>query len=138
MGEISYFDKMWFNQAVLEKATREGNRNKLDFIKEIIIKDKREYRQYTKKRGDLFYDPCSPDPTGVITASHWDYDGGWMKVLFEGQHWTEEEKRAFIGRNWKHYKPSQYDCTGQIFTWYIGVFNVPKGVVAYIKESIDV
>lgn len=65
-------------------------------------------------------------------------DSGWVKIFFPNQRWTDETKREFIEDNWRYAKPSQYDCTGQIFTWAIDVFNVPSGVVAYIREAIDV
>jgi len=107
-----------------------------DLVNEKIIEAKREYRKFLKEKHNLYYGPYM-EPIGVIVNAHWEYDGGWMKVFFEGEHWTEEEKHEFIEENWHHYRPTFYDCTGQIFTNGIDVFNVPSGVVAYIREAID-
>ena len=104
----------------------------------INIEHKREYRKKLKERHDLYYRPYGRKPAGVITASGGEYEYGWMKVFFEGEHWADEEKQEFIEDNWEHYIPSQYDCTGQVFTTGIYVFNVPRGVVVYIKEAMDV
>lgn len=54
------------------------------------------------------------------------------------ERWTDEEKAEFVEENWIYCRPSQYDCTGQIFTTRIDCFNMPRGVVVYIMEAMDV
>ena len=128
-------------QMILERSnelTEKQKQHALSYIDNKIIEDKRAYRKSLKMRHDIYYQPYNPEPVGVIVASHGDMDGGWMKVFVDGEHWTEEEKQSFIDSNWIHYRPSPYDCTGQRFTEGIDVFNVPRGVVIYIREGVDV
>ena len=75
---------------------------------------------------------------GKIVAQHWDYDSGYRKLFFANQHWSDEEKEDFADAHWRYCRKSPYDCTGDIFTWAIDCFNVPSGVVVYIREAMDV
>ena len=75
---------------------------------------------------------------GFIVNGGGEFDYRWMKVFFPGERWTDEEKAEFVEENWIYCRPSQYDCTGQIFTTGIDCFNVPSGVVVYIREAMDV
>lgn len=99
-----------------------------------IVEHKRKYRAELRRRNGKKY---LYDNYGEIVNGGGDFDHFWQKIFFPGECWTEEEKNEFIEENWTHYKWSPYDCTGQIFTWAIDVFNVPSGVVAYIREAID-
>ena len=135
MNHRIYHEKMYLNNLLLSQF--KGDKEKVEIINEKIVELKKEYRKWLKERHDLYYGYYEK-PIGIITASHWENDSGWMKVLIKDQHWSEEEKQEFIEENWIHYKWSQYDCTGQVFTWAINVFNVPSGVVAYIRNAMDV
>jgi hypothetical protein len=126
---------MFINNLILSQLN--GDKEKIELINNKIIECKKEYRKWLKERHDLYYDYYGK-PIGIITASHWEYDSGWMKVFIKDQHWSEEEKLKFIEDNWIHCRYSAYDCTGQIFTWAIDVFNIPSGVVAYIRNAMDV
>jgi hypothetical protein len=106
-------------------------------VTESLIKYKRELRRLLKEKNNLYYGPYE-NPIGEITFVIGDYDGCIIKVFVPDENWTDEEKREFISENWKEYQPSQYDCTGQIFTNWIKVINVPAGVVIYINERRDV
>lgn len=105
-------------------------------IDDSLIEHKREYRADLKKRAEKKY--LYPNNYGEIVNGGGDFEYRWMKVFFEGEHWNDDEKKKFIEENWVDATPSQYDCTGQIFTYAIDVFNVPSGVVAYIREAMDV
>lgn len=106
----------------------------IEAINDLIIKLKREYRANLKKRDKRYLYP----DYGEIVNSGGDWDSFWKKIFFAGEQWSEEDKREFIEENWIYCEPSQYDCTGQIFTQSIDVFNVPNGVVAYIRYAMDV
>lgn len=113
---------------------------KLELINKRIIEVKREYRRALKGHwwDHYLYPGEDFKGYGEIVFQHWDYDSGYRKIFFKDEHWTPEEMKEFIDDNWHNATPSQYDCTGQIFTWAIDCFNVPSGVVAYIREAIDV
>lgn len=102
---------------------------------ENLITRKRKWRDWLKKQNDNHYDTYV---NGYIVNGGGDYDYSWEKIFFPGEYWTDEEKNEFIEWNWHHYVPTYYDCTGQIFTWSIDCFNVPSGVVCYIREAMDV
>ena len=105
-----------------------------------IAEDKREYRKALKGtwHGKYLYLGKDGKGYGKIVNDGGNYDTFWQKIFFPNEHWTEEEKMEFVDDNWVKATPSQYDCTGQIFTWAIDVFNVPSGVVAYIRYAMDV
>lgn len=113
-------------------ATREA----IEKCKQLLAEHKREYRNWLRKEDENKY--LYPNKYGKIVAGGGDFDSRWMKVFFPDEQWSEEDKQEFVEENWKHYKPTYYDCTGQIFTTSIRVFNVPSGVVAYIMEAMDV
>lgn len=142
MGYNKYIDYLKFDYDFRKYLISKGRYNgeqkrKLD---EEIIKHKREYRKWLREK-------CSPkylypgrdgEGYGEIVASGGDWDRGWIKVFFKGEHWTEDEIEEFREDNWQRPRYSAYDCTGDWFTWAIDVFNTPKGVVAYIREAMDV
>lgn len=103
--------------------------------KEHLDKAKRKYRDHLKLQDNNRYENYV---NGFIVNGGGDWDYSWMKVFFPGERWTDEEKAEFVDENWTHCIPSQYDCTGQIFTTGIDCFNVPSGVVVYIREAMDV
>lgn len=123
------------NQLIKENAYK-GKRKKV--LDSYIIKDKKRYRASLKTKKKYLYPGKDGNGYGEIVNGGGDYDSFWQKVFFKGEHWTEEEKREFIEDAWIYAKPSQYDCTGQIFTRAIDMFNVPNGVVVYIRSAIDV
>lgn len=61
----------------------------------------------------------------------------WDKTLFPGQKWSKEEIDDYIRENWMHVR-SPWDCSGEIFTRGIEVFNSPSGVIVYHFMSIDI
>lgn len=103
--------------------------------KELLDEAKRKYRDHIKLQSDNHYENYT---NGFIVNGGGDYDYYWIKVFFPGESWTEKEKAEFVDENWTYATPSQYDCTGQIFTTGIECFNVPSGVVCYIMEAMDV
>ena len=103
--------------------------------KEHLDKAKRKYRAHLKLQDNNRYENYA---NGFIVNGGGEFENHWMKVVFPGEKWTKVEKDEFIDENWIYCEPSQYDCTGQIFTRWIKCFNVPKGVVVYIMEAIDV
>ena len=109
-------------------------------LDEKIIERKREYRAALKGKwwDNYLYPGTDGKGYGKIVACGGEWDSFWRKIFFEGEHWTEEEIREFIDDNWVSCKLGPYDCTGQRFTWAIDCFNVPSGVVCYIREALDV
>ena len=103
--------------------------------KEHLDKAKPKYRDHLKLQDNNRYENYA---NGFIINGGGEFDYRWMKVFFPGERWTDEEKAEFVDENWVHCRPSQYDCTGQIFTWAIDCFNIPDGVVCYIREAMDV
>ena len=133
MKEILLFEYYFIKKLLVEEGRYKGEvKRKYD---DKIIKLKKEYRKRLKEENSPKY---LFNNYGEIVNFGGNYDWFWQKVFFTGEHWTEEEKKEFIEDAWIHAKPSQYDCTGQVFTWAIDVFNVPSGVVAYIRNAIDV
>ena len=132
--ELDYYIRKW----LIKENRYKGEAKK--HLDEKIVEHKRKYRDYLKheERKKYLYPGTDGNGYGEIVAGGGDYDGMWQKIFFAGERWTEEEKQEFIEENWVHYKWSPYDCTGQIFTWAIDVFNVPSGVVAYIRDAMDV
>ena len=119
---------------LIENGKYEGE--KKEKIDSMLINDKREYRKSLKAKYKKRY--LYPNQYGEIVNGGGGFDSMWEKVFFKGERWTDEDKREFIEENWVECTPSQYDCTGQIFTWAIDVFNVPSGVVAYLRYAMDV
>lgn len=107
-----------------ENAVDEDSKN--EWIKEC----KREIRKRNHEDEQSKY---------IISQGNW--DDWWTKEWFE-KPFTKEEKEEYIKDHWIHATPSQYDCTGQIFTIRICVFNVKvngveRGLV-YHFMAIDV
>lgn len=128
--------KIQIDKEIRNLLTKQGApEESIIYIDEKIAADKREYRKCLKLKSDNHYEDYA---NGFVVASGGDWDSWWMKVFFPNEHWSKEEMDIFIEYNWRHATPSQYDCTGQLFTWAIDCFNVPSGVVAYIREAIDV
>ena len=76
---------------------------------------------------------------GGILMNRWgDWDWCISKYFYPGVHWTEEEKREYEEYNWIESPNSPYDCTGEVFTCWIQIFDVPKGTIVYIRENMDV
>ena len=137
-----YMINMILNDLIRKQLIRTGLYfgEKKDAIDKKIIEDKREYRKALKGalHDKYLYQGEDGEGYGEIVNGGGDYDHYWQKIFFPDECWTEEEKREFVDDNWVRATPSQYDCTGQIFTWAIDVFNVPSGVVAYIRYAMDV
>lgn len=122
-------------KSLIEKGEYKGEKRRK--LEAKIADHKREWRRKTK-RNQYFYHGRDGEGYGEIVNGGGNWDSYWQKVFFPGEQWTEEEKREFVEDNWVHATPSQYDCTGQVFTWAIDVFNVPGGVVAYLRYALDV
>jgi hypothetical protein len=120
---------------MLNQAKAKGDRHRISFFQDWVAVRKREYRAALKgkNRTKRFRGTNS-----LIVNSGGDYDSWWIKVFFPGESWTDEEKDEFIAYAWIPYRWSPYDCTGQTFTQSISCFNVPSGVVAYVREALDV
>lgn len=142
MNHRIYFEYLSLHNEIKNTLAQRGDltEEKKNLIDERIAEHKKEYRAWLKRRYGKKYLYPGKDGNGYgeIVAVGGKYDSCWTKVFFPGEHWDEEEKHEFIEANWKHYKPTYYDCTGQIFTWAIDVFNLPSGVVAYIRDAMDV
>ena len=117
------------------------SRNKNIVYDEEHFHDMEEYPkgamwEFVKECADKYLYPYGKKGKIVAYGSNND-DIFWKKVFFEGEYWDEEDKEAFRDDNWIEIN-SPYDCTGKTFTWAIDSFNVPNGVVAYIRYAIDV
>ena len=135
------YEKIMFDMEVkkwlIESGKYVGEHKK--GIDDLIAKHKRECRQEVKEKYSPKYLYYGKDGEGYgeIINSGGDWDYFWKKVIFPGEHWKEEEKEQFRQENWKRARYCAYDCTGDVFTWAIDVFNTPNGVVAYIREAVD-
>lgn len=134
------FEEVMISQWIYDKVRSGefGADDRADSIKkakEHLDKAKRKYRAHLKLQDNNRYENYT---NGFIVNGGGEYDYRWMKVFFHGERWTDEEKAEFVDENWMYCRPSQYDCTGQIFTTGIECFNVPSGVVCYIFEAMDV
>lgn len=131
--------RLMLDKWCLDKANSRKLAEEKKEYEDLLIKHKRELRAKLKNNHNRYLYPGNDgNGYGKIVAYGGSYDSFWEKIFFEGEHWTDEEKDQFIAANWITAKPSQYDCTGQVFTWAINVFNVPNGVVAYIRNGLDV
>lgn len=137
-----FFETLEIYNEIRDALIRKGQfgEEQKKYYDEVIIKVKREYRKWLKDNNKKKYLYHSIDGKGYgeIVACHWEYDDGWKKIFFPGEHWNDEEKKEFIEENWHNCRASIYDCTGDIFTWAINCFNVPSGVICYIREGLDV
>ena len=136
-----YYNRLLCHLEVKDWLIKNGRYNgeTKDKIDERIIECKREYRKALKQhnRTKYLYPDKNGDGYGEIVNSGGEWDTFWRKVFFLGEHWSEEEIEEFRKENWKRVRYPAYDCTGDVFTWAVDVFNVPSGVVAYIREAID-
>ena len=110
-------------------------REAIEQTKELLIEHKREYRKDLKLKSDNHYETYK---NGFVVNGGGEWDYFWRKVFFPGEQWTKEEMEEFKQENWKRCRYSAYDCTGDLFTRAIDCFNVPSGVVCYIREALDV
>ena len=136
MSYNAIYEKIIIDKEIM-KLLKEQNANedKIKHCEEKLIKHKREWRDWLKKQDDHHFSYYKNGFT-VNGGGEWEYC--WTKVFFPGEHWTKEEMKEFEDENWKRCRYSAYDCTGDIFTYAIDCFNVPSGVVCYIREAMDV
>lgn len=135
MKAKEYLEELELYNLILNELT---DPEKISYVKEKIIETKRKYRARLKEEcADKYLYPYNKKGKIVACSSNNDWETFWRKVFFEGEHWDEEDKEAFRDDNWIEIN-SPYDCTGKTFTWAIDSFNVPNGVVAYIRYAIDV
>lgn len=136
-----YYKNLLFNLRMKEWMIKEGKYDGVnkEWIDDLIIKSKRKIRKALKQREmtKYLYPGRDGNGYGEIVNGKWDFDTGWKKVFFPSEHWSDREIEEFREENWKHIRYSAYDCTNDVYTDGIDVFNVPNGVVAYIRESVD-
>lgn len=130
------YDDILFWKDEIDEMTRMGYPlESINKAKERLAEHKRKYREYLKNRNNDRYRDYK---NGHVVNHGGEYDSIWVKVFFPGERWTPEEVEEFREENWKRCRYSAYDCTGDIFTWAIDCFNVPSGVICYIREGMDV
>lgn len=133
MGYNAFIERIELEKMLInELKKKHSDTRKLEYL---LIQHKREYRRSLKVRADKHYETYT---NGFVVNGGGSWEDRWIKVFFPGEQWAEEEKLKFIDDNWKECRYSAYDCTGDVFTWAIDCFNVPAGVVCYIREAIDV
>lgn len=121
------------NTYLLDRLIAEMRRGRGEKCKHGLTDDKlRELRQAVKE-----YSLEWEDEWGFKLVSS-DYEDTLWKLFVPGEHFTEEEKKETREEMWIHCMPSQYDCTGQIFTQWIDFFDVPGGTWVYHKKGMDV
>lgn len=126
-------EKIEIYKEMIDYCKERGDAVHQQYYEEKLAQTKHDYRQRLKEKNAKKY-----VFNGEIVNEGGDWDYSWYKVFFPHEKWTDEEKDEFRAAVWKPYKPTYYDCTGQIFTRFVDVFNVPNGVVAYIWEAMDV
>lgn len=136
-----HFEELMLYLNVKEEMIKKGlyKESNKKWIDKSIIEAKRKCREALKARdkAQYLYHGIDGEGYGKIVNSGGDWDYFWRKVFFPGEHWSKEDIEEFREENWKHTRYSAYDCTGDVFTRFIDVFNTPSGVVAYIREAID-
>lgn len=126
-----YYEMLELDKIIRKQLVKEG-KFKGEIRKKFIDAEKRHKKELREAIKEEEFD------NGNVIIYGGDYDRMWKKLFFPNESWTEEQKQKFIDYNWKHYKPTYYDCTGQIFTTRIKIYNTPNGVIAYIFEAMDV
>ena len=133
------YEKIQIDEMIINELSNKYHlvavREAIEQAKELLIKHKREYRKDLKLKSDNHYETYK---NGFVVNGGGEWDSFWRKVFFPGERWTKEEMEDFKQENWKRCRYSAYDCTGDLFTWAIDCFNVPSGVVCYIREALDV
>lgn len=131
-------DKIILSQEFLKILKDRGETSHVELyaLEGKIVKYKRDYRKKLKAEDKRFQ--SFRGTNGKIVNFGGDWDSYWTKVFFDGEHWTDEEKDQFREAVWIHYVPTYYDCTGQVFTWAVDCFNVPRGVMCYVRDCLDV
>ena len=112
------------NKRTLYKAIRllEKTNNQLS---DCLVRLKRLSRQKTKRNCQMLF---------VVN----DGADGWCEKYRFSRNFSQAEKRAYILDNWIFRQSSDYDCTGQVFTERIEIFDVPSGTIVYHFKSVDV
>ena len=63
---------------------------------------------------------------------------GWCEKHFLPYHFSKPKMKRYIFNHKIELSRSQYDCTGQIYTTDIKIFNVPSGSIVYHFKSVNV
>ena len=118
-----------FKKDAIKNCSYKGNFR--EAVEDSITEERKKYRYALKEEAKPRYLYLNDDGTGrgEIIASGMFYRR-WKKVFFPGERWTDEEIQQFHERNWR--EPRLGSST---YTWYVKAFNVPSGVVAYIREA---
>lgn len=131
-GRLDFDYFLWKDKDLTENAR--------NILLEKIVEHKKEYRKRLRRKYGKRYEFKGKDGNGygeIVNAGGW-WDSAWRKVIFPGEYWADEEKQEFIAAVWIPYKYTYYDCTGQLFTSSVSVFNTPNGVIAFIRDNLDV
>lgn len=133
MNYNKLYDDVRFATELVKFAYLNGNAKSVKSAEEYLIKIKRTWRNHihAKNGWERKYE------NAYVTILNGSIDGATIKLFFPNEHWDETEKKIFKEENWKRYFPSQYDCTGQIFTSWMRFFDTPSGMFAYIREDVD-
>lgn len=94
------------------------------------LKLKSEIRNYYKEE-------AGKDPVTLIENANYD---SFTELIKFPEYITTEEEAEFYFRNnyYKEYFPSQYDCTGQLFTTWYKIVKRSAGYVVFHHVCMDV
>ena len=113
----------------LEKWVLEftGGNKKAVEQNEAIVETKRAIREYLKRKDEEYVE--------YFDSS---FDGCIEKFYLEANS-IEEATEDFEENYYQHYYPSQYDCTGQVFTSWYRIFKTSYEniFVVYHRLSVD-
>lgn len=127
-----------YQEFIDELVNSGAEQDRIDQVNDHLAAYKREYRAKAKETDFELPDIYMDSETASVVNYGGDWDGYWVKIFCKGSRWTEDQKKQFIMDNWISIQYEAWDCTGRTFTSRVSVFNVPDGVVAYIKYNRDV
>ena len=110
---------------VLIKFTEGNDVKTLPEATQEMLKDlKKSAREYVKREKDR-------------RLINWDYDG-YVELIKLPVNSLEEAEEYFAENEEKHCPPSQYDCTGNLFTRWHKIARRSDGYYAYHSIGVDV
>lgn len=135
MGRLNnYYRERMSLYHIAERILREeGKTTEANCYAKKLHDLKLQYRyEYRDEERENANSPC------VILNSGYTSDyTSFVKSIFPGTHFTEEEKREYINEEWMHIN-SPYDCTGRWFTIDIKIFDRPEGTLVYHIKGLDI
>ena len=123
---------LWTELMFWQKADELGFITNDEVFRKQIVDLKRKIRRIDREAENR------KDPYSHIVKS--DFDGYWEKIVFPVEEDdTLEDAEAFFANYYEMpYRPTYYDCTGQLFTAYHSTFKVGDKWIIYHRVDMDI